>query len=181
MRCSSCESHLGAYVEGALPPLRARAVAEHLRGCSACRALRERLRNVDALLVTARAPVLEDAFTHSVMERVRTMPPPPRERRTLLPLALLYLIVAWTVGLAAVGTFWPAFAAGAGTARIFAASLLQAVAYGAHAAWPVAPFAALAVSSLLAIDLLLLAATIGFYRSVRPRLAAALAPRSTLR
>lgn len=178
MRCSSCESFVGEYVEGALAPRRARAVAAHLRTCPACRALYDRLRNVDALLVTARAPELAPEFTRSVMERVRTMPPPPRERRRLLPLALLYLGFAWAAAIATITFFWPEFSGGARLAGNVVASSMQSLAYGAHAAWPIAPLATLAGASLLSVDLLLLAAAFAFYRSVRPRLAAALAARS---
>lgn len=43
MGCRSCERRLSAFIDGALDEAEARAVAEHLRGCGACRAMRDEL------------------------------------------------------------------------------------------------------------------------------------------
>ncbi len=58
MRCSWCEPLLDAYVEGTLDAAQTGAMAAHLRTCTACDAAHRRLRVVDALLMTARAPEL---------------------------------------------------------------------------------------------------------------------------
>lgn len=42
MNCTRIEDWLPAYVDGALPPRRARRVAAHLAGCAACREANER-------------------------------------------------------------------------------------------------------------------------------------------
>ncbi|MBV8280867.1 MAG: zf-HC2 domain-containing protein, partial [Candidatus Eremiobacteraeota bacterium] len=52
MRCSSCESLLDAFVDAALEPGRAAAVAAHLESCRSCETLHRRLRVVDGLLMT---------------------------------------------------------------------------------------------------------------------------------
>ena len=171
MRCSWCESWLGEYVDGALAPRRANAVAEHLRGCAACGALAERLRVVDGLLATTRMPELAPEFTGQLMARVRAMPPAPAPRGAL-PAALFYAVGAWVAGFAALAAVWAAFPQAGHFGLLALGSALQAVTGGAHALWPLAPVAAPAVASLLWIDVLLLAATLLFYRAVRPQLAA---------
>ncbi|MEO6835005.1 MAG: zf-HC2 domain-containing protein [Candidatus Tumulicola sp.] len=175
MRCSSCEALLDQYVEAALPPARANAVAAHLRGCAACEDVHQRLRIVDALLTTARLPGLRANFTFDVMAGIRTMPAPAAPRRPLLPLAAFYLVAAWIFVGAALSFVWPVAPAGGRAFAHLAAGTLQAVGASAHALWPVAPIALSVVVSVLSIDVLLFAVLVVFYRTVRPRLTAYLA------
>jgi anti-sigma factor RsiW len=166
---------LGAYVDGELSPARARAVALHLRHCQACAALYERLRNVDGLLFSASGTPLGPDFVTGVMSRVKAMPAHAHQRRSQLLSTLLHLTLAWVGGLLLVLLFWQT-AARAGVAALHEASLLaQALAGGTHAFWPLVPLATSAGIALLSIDLMLLAATMLFYRSLRPRLAVHLA------
>ncbi|MGB8519560.1 MAG: zf-HC2 domain-containing protein, partial [Candidatus Tumulicola sp.] len=97
MRCSWCEPLLDAYVEGTLDAAQTGAMATHLRTCTACDAAHRRLRVVDALLMTARAPELRADFTGHVMTAVRLLPAPAPLRKPLLPLAAFYLVAAWIV------------------------------------------------------------------------------------
>lgn len=171
MRCSSCESLLDAFIDGALEPARATAVVAHLASCRSCEALHRRLRVVDGLLLTARAPDLHHDFTVAVMQFVRTLPAPQPVRKTLLPLAVFYLVAAWITA-AALLLARPRIPIGANAAAGAAGNLLHAIAQGAHALWPVAPVAVPAVVGVLILDALLFAGLVVFYRRVRPRLAA---------
>jgi anti-sigma factor RsiW len=171
VRCSWCEPVLAAYLEATLSPRKMHGVAKHLRHCESCAALLAELRVVDALLATAqwRAEVPTD-FTVAVVAATQATPQhAPRQALPWLPLAI-YLIVAWA--LAAVvqlqGHFANGFFAGLDDrARSAAAALGAAV----HVFAPVTPLAAAAVTAVLAVDLLLLAALIFGYRRVRPLLA----------
>jgi hypothetical protein len=171
VRCSWCEPVLDAYLEATLSQRKMRGVARHLRRCESCTALLAELRVVDALLATAqwRAEVPSD-FTLAVVAATNATPQHARPRAApWLPLAL-YLVVAW--GLAAVVQLQGRFASGFfavldARARDAAAALGAAL----HVFAPVTPFAAAAVTAVLAIDLLLLAALIFGYRRVRPLLA----------
>ena len=172
MRCSSCEPLLDAFVETTLEPRRTSAVAAHLRDCAACEALHRRLRVVDALLMTVHSTPLGCDFTADVMAAIRTLPTPEAPRKAILPLAAFYLVAAWIVAAAAVVLVRPgAGSSVSGVARA-AAGLIEAVQQGVHALWPIAPVALSVVVSVLAIDALLLAAVVLFYRRVRPRLTA---------
>ncbi len=171
MRCSWCEPVLDAYLEATLSPRKMRGVAEHLRGCDSCAALLAELRVVDALLATAqwRAEVPAD-FTVAVVAAARMTPQHARPRALpWLPLAI-YLVVAWALAAAVqlqgryANGFFSAFDA---RARDAAAALGAAL----HVFAPVTPFAAAAVTAVLAVDLVLLAALIFGYRRVRPLLA----------
>lgn len=175
MRCSSCEPLLDQYVETTLEPARAGAVAAHLRSCAACEDLHRRLRIVDGLLATVRIPDLERDFTADLMARVRELPAPALPRRPLLPLAAFYLVAAWIVVGTALAVFWPGAPAGARALGRVVADSLATLGQSTHALWPVAPLALSVVVSVLSIDVLLFAALIVFYRSVRPRLTAYLA------
>lgn len=171
MRCSWCEPVLDAYLESTLPPRKMRGVGEHLRRCDSCAALLAELRVVDALLATTRwrAEVPSD-FTMAVVAATRQTPQPAR-RRVLpwFPLAV-YLAVAWA--LAAVVQLQGRFASGFVSA-VDAQAHGAAAAVGAalHVFAPVTPLAAAAVTAVLAVDLLLLAALVFGYRRVRPLLA----------
>ena len=173
MRCSSCEPYLGAYVEGELSPQRARAVRHHLSSCTACGAFYDRLRNVDALLFTARRTELEPDFVKGVMSQVYAMPAHRPRSKTID--VLLSLAGAWLFGAALIAIFWRTILGPGSGALREAQSALQAVDVGARAIWPIAPLATTAGVTMLAIDALLLAGTLVFYRSVRPRLATHLA------
>lgn len=172
MRCSSCEALLDWYVEGDLSPARTAAVAAHLQSCTACERLHRRLRVVDGLLATVRPVALDGDFTFDVMARVRELPLPALPKRSWLPLAAFYLIAAWIVVAAAMVPAW-------GTAPMHAAPLLHGfgetmsvLARGARALIPAEPLALAFVLALLAVDALLFAAVVVFYRRVRPRLTA---------
>ena len=173
MRCSWCEPLLDEYVDGALDPARTAAVTVHLRACPACDTMHLRMRVVDGLLMTARAPALRDDFTERVMSAARLLPAPAPLRKPLLPLAAFYLVAAWIVTAATLALLRPTLPLGAlaGAAQ----SAARAVAQGSHALWPIAPFALPAIVSVLVIDVLLFAAVAVFYRRVRPRLTAYLA------
>lgn len=171
MRCSWCEPLLDAYVEAALPPRKTRNVSEHLRRCVSCTALLAELRVVDALLATGqwRAEVPSD-FTPAVVAATRLTPQhAPRRVVPWFPLAI-YLVAAWT--LAAVVQLQGRYANGF-FAALGAQARGAAVALGAalHVFAPVTPLAAAAVTAVLALDLLLLAALVFGYRRVRPLLA----------
>lgn len=175
MRCSWYEALLDEYVGAGLEPARSASVALHLRDCAACEELHRRLRIVDALLATARAPAVHADFTYDVMQQVRSMPPPALPKRHWLPLAAFYLVAAWIVA-GAVYAFalpgalphTPAFAHGL-------TSSLAALAHGTRALVPIEPVALSVVLSVLAVDALLFVALAAFYRRVRPRLTAYLA------
>jgi anti-sigma factor RsiW len=175
VRCSSCESLLDGFVEATLEPVHANAVAAHLRDCTACGELHRRLRIVDALLMTVRAPDLQEDFTAHVMARVRTLPAPQPLQKPFLPLAAFYLVAAWIATVAALALVRPGAPMSATAFAHLTGGLLQALGQGMHALWPIAPVALSVVVSVLAIDALLFAAVVVFYRSVRPRLTAYLA------
>ncbi len=166
---------LAAYIEATLDPARAAAVATHLRDCNACEALHRRVRVVDALLMTAGSPDLHEDFTRRVMLAVRELPAPQLPRKPFWPLAAFYLVAAWIAAAAAIALARPTNPAGANAFARLAGGLLHALGQGAHALWPVAPVALSVVVGILAIDALLFAAVVVFYRRVRPRLTAYLA------
>jgi len=172
VRCSSCEPLLDAFVDADLDARRTGTVAAHLRSCTACEALRQRLRVVDALLVTASEREIGSDFTAAVMSAVRDLPAPQPPRRTWLLLAAFYLVGAWIVGVAAFALLRPSLAAGTRAIAGAAGSLTQGLAVGTHALLPIAPIALPAVAIVLAVDVLLFAALVFFYRRVRPRLTA---------
>jgi len=177
MRCSWCEVRLDEYLEGGLAPRARAALRAHLEACAQCRQLLERARIVDGLLHTNRPAPIPADFTAAVMVRVRAMPAPAPMHRTLWHLAAAYLVGAWAVVAAAllfVRFGWSS----AQTARIAAAAggAAQALTHGLHSLWPAAPIAASLGVTVLSIDVMLLAAIVVFYRMVRPRLAAVLAP-----
>ncbi|MBV8490814.1 MAG: zf-HC2 domain-containing protein [Candidatus Eremiobacteraeota bacterium] len=177
MRCSWCEPSLGAYVDGELSAPRKRAVAHHLRECPACSALYERLRNVDGLLLGASGTPLAEEFVSDVMTRVKAMPAHERTRMPALLQAVVYFALAWIGGFIVLVLFWRESAGAGANALRVAVSSGQAVSKAAHAIWPIAPLATSAGIALLSIDVLLVVATIFFYRSLRPRLAMHLSSR----
>lgn len=175
MRCFWCEALLDQYVGADLEGARTAAVALHLHECIACEALHRHLRIVDALLATARTPALNADFTRDVMLQVRTMAPPASPRRQWLPLAAFYLVAAWIVAGAIYALAQPGAFPQTHALAQNAAGALAALAHGTRALVPVEPIALSVVLTVLAIDALLFAAVVAFYRRVRPRLTAYLA------
>jgi anti-sigma factor RsiW len=177
VRCSSCEIVLDRYVEGTLPPRQMAAVSSHLKACDPCSSLLRELRVVDALMATTAPAELPPNFTFAVMAEVRATP--LVSPRRIPPWALLaaYLAAAWIAILAvSLGTGRSGVVheivrsvAGAGSTAFGALAGL------ASGVGPVAPAAAGIAALVLSIDALLIGAFIYFYRSLRPRLVAALA------
>jgi Putative zinc-finger len=171
MRCSWCEPVLDAYLEATLSPRKMRGVGEHLRRCESCAGLLAELRVVDGLLATAQchAEVPSD-FTSAVVAAAQATPQHARPRGLPWFPVVIYLVAAWALAAAVqlqgryASGFFSAFDA---RARDAAAALGAAL----HVLAPVTPFAAAAVTAVLTVDLLLLAALIFGYRRVRPLLA----------
>lgn len=178
MRCSSCEMLLDRYVEATLPARQMAAVSAHLKTCDACAELVNELRVVDALMATTQSVDLPVNFTFAVMAEVRAMPVAAERRLSVWSLLIFYLVAAWIALSGAFALLGPrvAFverpftALWSGAADVLAA--LTGIAHGVGAAGPVVVGV---VSIVLFVDALLAGAFIFFYRSVRPRLAAALA------
>jgi len=179
VRCSSCESHLSQYIERTLPPLRARAVATHLRTCEACEALHRRLRNVDGLLHTASTFDLHDEFTKTIMAHVSELPPTRPRRRLWLPAAGMYLVCAWIVLALAYAFMGPDQRYESGALLAAVGPALTPVALAIRSFWPIAPIAVPIVVAILIVDAALLAAIFLFYRAIRPRLVAAVTTRES--
>lgn len=175
MRCSSCETLLDQYVDASLEPARAAAVARHLCGCAACEELHRRLRVVDGLLATARSAELTPDFTFDVMTRLRAMPLPAAPKRSLLPLAVFYLVAAWILAGSALALAWPGTPFQLRALAQAVSGPLAALQHATQTFLPLEPIALSVVISVLSIDVLLFAALVVFYRSVRPRLTAYLA------
>ena len=171
MRCSLCEPVLDAYLEGTLRRRQAWRVAEHLRGCRSCEALFGELRVIDALLTTARPPGKVGAdFTAGVLAATRKAPAGVRRRISLLVPLGLYLAAAWALAaFAALRSNQLLSLVEAGLER--GARDAAAVGAAVRAIAPDTPVAAAAVTGVLLIDLLLLAALLYGYRRVRPYLA----------
>lgn len=171
MRCSSCEPLLAGYLERTLRRGQALRVARHLRGCSECEGFLRELRVVDALLTTARAPgSVAPNFTANVLSAThRTATRSPRRIPLLIPL-FLYLVVAWALvafvalrsnQLLAIGA---AFVENQQRNAAVLGAAIRALA-------PATPVAAAAVTVVLLVDVLLVAALFFGYRRVRPLLA----------
>lgn len=178
MRCSSCEILLDRYVEATLPPRRMAAVSSHLKACEACVALVNELRVVDALMTTTQAVELPANFTFAVMADVRTTPVTVQRRLSVWSFLVFYLVAAW---IALSGTFAMVGGRMPWLERVFtaggaaASNALAAVTGVAHGIGPAAPVVVGIVSVVLVLDVLLFGTLILFYRSIRPRLVAALA------
>lgn len=95
MNCSSFESLLDEYVDGALAPRDRALVAAHIPGCANCSSLLEELRVIDALLLGPRKLDPAPNFTFKVMADVRTLPRPHVHRIPGLALIATYLVFAW--------------------------------------------------------------------------------------
>lgn len=169
MRCSSCEPLLDAYLEATLRAGHMRDVAAHLRECLQCEALLAELRVIDALLETARphGTVAAD-FTAAVVSATPAAPPRARRGLPLWVPVLAYLAAAWLLaGLAAIrlggGLLAPLAAAAAWEHRA-----AGAIGAAVRVLAPATPMAAAAVTAVLLVDLVLLAALLYGYRRVRP-------------
>jgi hypothetical protein len=171
VRCSSCEPLLAGYLERTLRRRQALRVAEHLRGCRACEGFLRELRVVDALLTTARPPgSVAPNFTANVLSATHGKSArSPRRVPLLLPLAL-YLVAAWALAAFAALRSNQFLAAGA---ALVENQQRNAAALGAaiRALAPATPVAAAAVTVVLLVDVLLLAALLYGYHRVRPALA----------
>ncbi len=181
MRCSSCSNDLDRYLEGTLSPTRMRATAEHLRTCDECRATLDELKVIDALLATTAPVDLAPNFTYAVMAEVRSLPQPRAFRFSHWALLSFYTIGAWV----AIVAFW-LFARESATATLNSASTnafvatsstFAALAAGMHALAPYAPFAAVAVLLIVAIDAAFFGALFFYQRRIRPHVLAAIAIR----
>jgi hypothetical protein len=158
---------LDDHLEATLSGRQMRDVALHLRSCPACNALFEELRVIDALLTTTqpRGRIGSD-FTAAVISAAAAAPPHPRRRVALWVPLLAYLCVAWAL---------LAFAAlnARGVAGLFerftaaGARGLAAIEAGLRAVAPETAVAAAAVTGILLVDLLLLAAIFYGYRRLR--------------
>jgi anti-sigma factor RsiW len=177
MRCSWCESRLDEYVDATLSPVQMRAMYVHLQSCPDCEALHRRVRVVDGLLHTTRAIQLDGDFTSLVMTQIEVLPTPRVPRQSLWLFGAFYLVCAWALVAAAMLALRPGTFAAAGLA-FNGVGALRALMQGAHALWPIAPLAVFLVAGALSVDALLLTAIVLFYRTLRPRLAAALAARA---
>jgi predicted anti-sigma-YlaC factor YlaD len=168
MRCSSCEPMLDDHLEATLSRRQMREVALHLRSCPACNALFEELRVIDALLTTAqsRGRIGSDFTAAVISAAAAAAPPHPRKRVALWVPLLAYLCVAW-----ALLAFAALDARGvAGLLQRFAAwgeRGFAAIEAGLRAVAPETGVAAAAVSGVLLVDLLLLAAIFYGYRRLR--------------
>lgn len=170
MRCSSYEPMLDDYLEGTLRLHVTRDIAAHLRECAGCTQLLDELRVVDALLTTARAPRVAGDITAAVVSATATTRPHAPRRLRLGRALLLYLLAAWTLAAAALLRLHDVTQVGAAS-LLFARRDLAALGAATHALAPATPLAAAAVTAVLSIDLVLLAATFYAYRRLRPLLA----------
>jgi|SRR5579872_7183329 len=177
VHCSWCEPRLDRYLEGTLRPREMRLVDAHLPQCSACASLLAELRVVDALLATPTRPQLPPNFTFAVMADVREMPLPVGRRRVSFWAGLsFYTIAVWLSMIAFAtqlhfGTLTFAFA----PQRAALTHALGALVGVWHAIGSATPIALAGGICVLAIDVILLALVILFYRTIRPRLRARLA------
>lgn len=178
MRCSSCEILLDRYVEATLQPRQMSAVSAHLKTCDRCAELVNELRVVDALMATTKSVDLPANFTFAVMAEARTMPVAAERRLSVWSLLVFYIVAAWIAlsgGFALLDprvTFVRHAFTGVWSGAL---EVVAAVAGIAHGVGPAAPAIVGLVSFVLFVDVLLAGAFIFFYRSVRPRLAAAIA------
>lgn len=171
MRCSSCEPLLAGYLERTLRRGQALRVAHHLRGCRACESFLRELRVVDALLTTARPPgSVAPNFTANVLSATHaTAARSPRRIPLLIPL-FLYLVAAWALAAFVALRSHQLLAIGG---AFIENQQRNAEALGAaiRNLAPATPLAAAAVTVVLLVDILLLAALFYGYRRVRPLLA----------
>lgn len=170
MRCSSCEPLLDAYLEATLRPRHARAVGAHVHSCFACAALLEELRVIDALLTTARPSGVGAGFTAAVVSATHGTQTRTPRRMPLGVALLLYLGVAWTFAVFAV-LRGPDAGNALSAAGAFARGNAVAFEAAARVIAPAAPLAAAAVTGILLLDLLLVAALFYGYRRFRPLIA----------
>jgi len=92
MRCSQCEQHLSALLDGELPRALADEVQRHVAGCERCAAHRARLEQLRATLEAAPAlepsPGFDAAFARRLQDArraARLAGDAPKRRRWLFP------------------------------------------------------------------------------------------------
>jgi len=172
---------LDRYAEGSLLAPKVLAVREHVRTCADCAALLHELKMVDGLLETLSAPP-EPApnFTFAVMAEVRSKPAPRPARIDLFRWAAGYVLAGWALialwmNLAgiSIASWGERAAAGFSSATAAFGSLSSS---SLHAFGHQTPSVALFVTLLLLLDLGLAIGVALFHRTVRPHLAAVLAP-----
>jgi anti-sigma factor RsiW len=164
MRCSWCEPLLDAYLENALPPRQMREIGAHVRRCRSCEALLAELRVVDALLTTASPPAsVGSEFTAAVVSATAQAHQPPRQRTPLWVFLALYLALGWSfIGILALrGDVFSSM-----ISPVIASSMRALSETGAvlSALSPGTPMLAALVSSVLLIDVILVAALLFFVR-----------------
>jgi anti-sigma factor RsiW len=169
MRCSLCEPALDAYLEGSLSPRDAAQVATHVRDCGSCRALLSELRIIDALLETARVPGVAADFTDSVVSATHQTPLRKPRRLPFAAALLLYVVVAWAFAAFALHSARLGAFAHGGAEFVHRGS--AAVGAAVRALAPATPVVAAAVTIVLLVDLLLLAAIFYAHPRVRPLIA----------
>ena len=185
VRCSSCETLLDRYVEGALPPHQAANVSEHLRGCAVCAKLLDDLKSVDALLVTAHRTELRPNFTFAVMAEVRTQPAPRVAPYRVWSFIVLYLAAAWAalfIGITLSGANARALAQWLSSELgLLVHAIGTSIASAAHDISHATPTLAAFGFTVLAIDIAVVCAFAAVYFIVRPRIAAHLSSFSEAR
>jgi anti-sigma factor RsiW len=164
MRCSWCEPLLDGYLENALPARRMREIAAHVRRCRSCEALLAELRVVDALLTTASPPAAVGSdFTAAVVSATAQAHQPQRHRPPVWIFLWLYLALGWlAIGILAL----QGDIAGNAISAAIASSTRAVSETGAvvTALSPGTPALAALVSSVLLIDVALVAVLLFFVR-----------------
>lgn len=170
MHCSSCETMLDRYLDGALSPRWTASVAAHLRTCVDCSALLEEVKVVDGLLATVKRPPLPENFTFAVLAHARTMPVPQPRRISAVAVLTFYVIAAW-IASAWLFAAWrnPLFASAANVAAI-ARSVAGPLGALTHGYGSIAPFAVPVAAIMLMIDIAVFIGCFYAYRAWRPRL-----------
>lgn len=163
MRCCWCEPLLDAYLENALPPRQIREVAAHARRCRSCEALLAELRVVDALLTTASPPAcVGSEFTAAVVSATAQAHQHQRRSLPLWIFLALYLALGWIT----IGVLASQGAAGGMMSAVVASTTRAVGEAGAviSALSPGTPVLAALVSSVLLVDVALVAVLLFFVR-----------------
>jgi anti-sigma factor RsiW len=179
VRCSSFEPLLDQYVEATLSPRMMAAVSEHVRRCDRCSELLTELRVVDALLATTKPIELAPNFTFAVMAEARATTIAPVRAPLVWAWLAFYLVAAWlaaTGGYALFSRRLPPLGSAVLSVRDAVAQFFATIGAVSHAVAPLAPAVVTFVIAALLVDALLVATIFVFHRTVRPQLAARLAP-----
>lgn len=114
MNCSACEARLAAYLDGEASPSEVNAFEQHLSGCTACNALADDLRALEARLAALPQIAPRTDLTVAVMAAIATMPA-PKPARLQMRFLIGYLAAAWALLVALTATHvldWQRLAAG---------------------------------------------------------------------